>query len=99
MRVDVGRIHKASVDVPHEPRRLPWQLRVAARAPQGVTHPSHPHPSLLIVNPVPCSSVQAGNMLALKALADAVDAKDARVLWLVGVSLGHAAIHKDLQLS
>ena len=37
-------------------------------------------------------------MLALKALADAVDAKDARVLWLVGVSLGHAAIHKDLQL-
>ena len=49
--------------------------------------------------PVPyTSSVQAGNMLALKALADAVDAKDARVLWLVGVSLGHAAIHKDLQL-
>jgi len=66
-----------------------------------VTHPSLSPLSVYRIPqyPVPyTSSVQAGNMLALKALADAVDAKDARVLWLVGVSLGHAAISKDLQL-
>ena len=38
-------------------------------------------------------------MLAVKALTDAIDAKDAAVLWLVGVGLGHEAFSKDLHAS